>query len=365
MAKNDPCNLPDDLFQAGDLFSARGKKGNVPLLNDCVIASRIQLHRNLKDECFPICAPDAQLCRLRDEILNCVKQVMRSNRIANHCFFPDSLPADDRAYLAERFLLGEDLTHPRHGGAFCVTGDKNCTVTVNGSDHLLLQTLSAGNAFRKDFRKIHKLDDDLSQKLDYAFSPELGYLTSSPLHTGTGMRLSALMYLPGLEINGELPAVLQALKALRMTCRKIWNGGKFEGAGNLLLISNTGTLGETEEEVLARMGSLIDRIALHEKKARRILLGSRRDFLLNHVSCAYGLLRHAYQLEISETAGALSLLLMGQEMGLFHSFTAERIAGLLWSMQNAHLQKQYGKPLAEEELLSARGTLMRGVFAPH
>ena len=71
---------------------------------------------------------------------------------------------------------------------------------INEEDHLRIQMLRAGFQLKKAWTAINELDSALEERLDFAFSPDLGYLTACPTNLGTGMRASAMMHLPALVI---------------------------------------------------------------------------------------------------------------------------------------------------------------------
>ena len=330
---------------------------------NCILASRVRLFRNLEGECFPLCAGDEDLCRIRDEISGAVKTMARSLRTSFSNVNPDGLTAWERKLLSERFLQSDVVMDPRHGAALCVARDQTLSFGINGLDHLCLQAAAGGDCARALFAKIHKCDDSLSKKLAFAFSPEYGYLTHSPSYAGCGMFVSFLIHLPGLEMSGQLGKILQASKALDLNYCRVFNEGPQSEKGCFFLISNKGTLGETEEEIFSRVEAAVKRICLHELKSRRILLGAHRDRLLHKVSSAYGLLRHAYRLTEAEAWDSLGMLLLGLDLKLFHSFSAESIFEFLFRIQDGHLQYYYGRSLGDEEKLSARASLLRGSFS--
>ena len=350
-----------EFFRSGDMFYDTGKASPGFSAEEYVITSKIILYRNLKDECFPICACDKDLCRIRDEVFAGVKQIQRSLRMTFHTAHPDELSAADREFLVERFLQEEVLLDPRHGSGVCVSRDLRSLIGINGNNHLMLQTFSVGNCFKDHFRRIHKLDDYLSRKLPFAFSPEYGYLTASPAWAGTGMVFSSLLHLPGLVMGGQMEKVIQALEALHFSCSRIYPEDLPDGS--LFRLTNRCTLGMTEEELLEKTESVIRRLVSHERKARRILLGTRRDHLLHRISSAYGLLRHGYRLNTPEVFEALGMLLLGLDLKLFNSFTAGTVTDLMFRIQDGHLQKYYGKKMSDEEKLSARASLLRSTFS--
>ena len=53
-----------------------------------------------------------------------------------------------------------------------------------------------------------RIDTLLNESLNFAFDPELGFLTQCPTNLGTGMRASVMLHLPALTESG---ATLSAL----------------------------------------------------------------------------------------------------------------------------------------------------------
>ena len=96
----------------------------------------------------------------------------------------------------------------------------------------------------------------LEERLDYAFSPTLGYLTACPTNLGTGMRASAMMHLPALVISNQMEKVVRAVNQLGMVVRGLFGEGS-DASGSIFQISNQTTLGEAEEEIIKRLGSVL------------------------------------------------------------------------------------------------------------
>ena len=65
---------------------------------------------------------------------------------------------------------------------------------ANEEDHLRMQFFNSGYNLKEAFDEAMKLDDFIEEKLDYAFSEKIGYLTTCPTNLGTGMRASVMMH---------------------------------------------------------------------------------------------------------------------------------------------------------------------------
>src|SRR5699024_12546736 len=82
----------------------------------------------------------------------------------------------------------------------------------------------------------------------YAFDEEKGYLTSCPTNTGTGLRASVMIHLPGLVLTKRIKRILPVINQLGFVVRGIYGEGS-EATGNVFQISNQITLGKSEAEI--------------------------------------------------------------------------------------------------------------------
>ena len=64
--------------------------------------------------------------------------------------------------------------------------------------------------------------------------------------------------------------------------------------GNLFQISNQTTLGEKEEEIIARLTKVIETIIDKEHDARQVLIQKKSDTLSDQIGRAYGVLTYAH-----------------------------------------------------------------------
>ena len=172
------------------------------------------------------------------------------------------------------------------------------------------------------------------------------------------MRASVMLHLPGLVMMEQMNAVKQALGKLGLAVRGFYGEGS-GNCGNLFQISNQSTLGESEEQILDRLSSIVKQIIIHEKQARQTLLDKRQSFLLNQVGRAYGILRHGYMISSEEALNSLSELRLGVDMKMFSSVDIHTVNELFLNVQPSHLQITEHKELSQEERDTARATLIR------
>src|SRR6478736_6554215 len=109
----------------------------------------------------------------------------------------DNLTALDKQLLVERHLVSREHAAKSAGSGLVINTEETLAVMINEEDHLRMQALRPGLQIRQAWQALDRLDSELERKLDYAFSNELGYLTACPTNLGTGIRVSAMLHLPG------------------------------------------------------------------------------------------------------------------------------------------------------------------------
>ena len=326
--------------------------------DDIAISSRIRFARNLSDYSFPVQAEDSALCEIRDRAVKSLKRISTQEKIPMREFPMEELSALDRNFLMERHLISREFVDPRNGAALVTSREQGTFVMINEEDHLRIQVLAPGFQLDPLWDRIDRFDDLLSESLPYAYNKRLGYLTACPTNLGTAMRASVMLHLPGLVLTRQIEACVQAIGKLGLTVRGLFGEGS-KNQGNFYQISNQSSLGESENEIIRRLSAIIGQIITNEKKARSLLLASKRNFLLNHISRAYGLLQHAYLISGNEALEALSALRLGVDMGMFRELKIHTVNELFLLVQSAHLQKYSERELDQNERDEVRASLLR------
>ena len=134
---------------------------------------------------------------------------------------------------------------------------------------------------------IDYFDTALEKKLDYAFDNDLGYLTACPTNLGTGIRVSAMLHLPGLVLGEQINPIIQSVNKLGLAVRGLYGEGT-EALGNVFQVSNQMTLGESETVIVERLEKVLSQIIEHEENARQTLLEKKPKVVFNHIGRAGG-----------------------------------------------------------------------------
>ena len=312
-------------------------------LTDCassktaiVLMTRIRLARNLANKPFPGWAKPSQ----RQEILvACKDAVSAANPLKRGGLAVDvaDLSELEKQILVERHLISRELSGSKQGSGMVISKDQAVSVMVNEEDHLRIQVLRSGFQLKKAWNAIDDLDSALEANLDYAFTPTLGYLTACPTNLGTGMRASAMMHLPALVISNQMEKVVRAVNQLGMVVRGLFGEGS-DASGSIFQISNQTTLGESEDEIMKRLASVLQSIIEHELNARAKLLEADSGKLFDKIGRAYGILQNGHLLSSNESMNLLSLIRLGIDLGSFPDAQRSLIDRLFIEAQPGHLQ---------------------------
>lgn len=300
-----------------------------------VLITRVRLARNLANLPFPGWARPAQ----REEAMEVCRTAVMGTPAMKRCLSVgmSELSELEKQILVERHLISRELSESKGGSGVVINQQQTCSVMLNEEDHLRIQVMRAGFQLKKAWNTINELDSALEEQLDYAFSNSLGYLTACPTNLGTAMRASAMMHLPGLVIGGQMEKVVRAVNQLGMVVRGLFGEGS-DASGSIFQISNQTTLGETEEEIIKRLGSVLNTIVDHELNAREKLLEADAGKLFDKIGRAYGILQNSHLLSSSEAMNLLSLIRLGIDLSIYPEDCRPAVDRLFIEAQPGHLQ---------------------------
>jgi len=321
-----------------------------------VMSSRVRLARNLKDAAFPGWAKKPERIRVFELIRPAVEGLPEMKDAFSEAM--DNLNALDKQILVERHLISREHAAKSSGSGLVLNRDETFCVMINEEDHLRMQALRPGLQLRQAWNAIDRLDSELEQKLNYAFNNDLGYLTACPTNLGTGIRVSAMLHLPGLVLAEQINPIIQSVNKLGLAVRGLYGEGT-EALGNVFQVSNQMTLGENELTIVERLDKVLSQIIEHEENARQTLMEKKPKVVYNHIGRAYGILANAHSISSKETMNLLSLMRLGVDMGLFPGMERALVDELFILTQPAHLQRQLSDKLTAEERDLIRADMMR------
>src|SRR5579862_5138331 len=321
-----------------------------------VMSSRVRLARNIKDAAFPGWAKKPERVRVLELIRPAIEGLPEMKEAFSETM--DSLSTLDKQILVERHLISREHAAKSAGSGLVLNREETLCVMINEEDHLRMQALRPGFQLRQAWMAIDQADSTLEKKLEFAFNPELGYLTACPTNIGTGIRVSAMLHLPGLVLAEQINPIIQSVNKLGLAVRGLYGEGT-EALGNVFQVSNQMTLGESENGIVERLEKVLGQIIENEENARALLLEKKPKMVYNHIGRAYGILANAHSISSKETMNLLSLMRLGMDLGLFSGSDRSLTDELFILTQPAHLQKQYSEKLSAEERDLLRADMLR------
>ena len=323
-----------------------------------VMSSRVRLARNLKGAAFPGWAKKPDRTQTLLQIQPAIQRLPQMKD--SFAAAMDEFTALDKQILVERHLISREQAARGAGSGLVLNRDETLSVMINEEDHLRMQSLLPGLQIRQAWETIDTVDSELEQHLDFAFSNELGYLTACPTNLGTGIRVSAMLHLPGLVLDEQINPIIQSVNKLGLAVRGLYGEGT-EALGNVFQVSNQMTLGEAETTIVERLEKVVAQIIEHEENARARLLEKKpkQKMLFNHIGRAYGIMANAHSISSKETMNLLSLMRLGFDLGVFAGAERALVDELFIMTQPGHLQKQHAEKLSTEERDFIRADMMR------
>lgn len=343
--------LSEFLIPSSEYAARRGPEDVI------VLSSRARLARNLCDSSFPAWAKKPE----RLQILKRISDAVLSLPPMKSCLMEsmDNLSNNDKLALMERHLISREHTGRGAGSGLAINKEENISVMINEEDHLRMQAILPGFQIRKVWERIDQLDSELEKKIPYAFHPEYGYLTACPTNLGTGIRVSAMLHLPGLALTDQISQIVGAVNKLGLAVRGIYGEGT-DALGNLFQASNQMTLGETEEDIVIRLEKVIRQVVKNEENARQTLLEEKDQItLLNHIGRAWGILSNCYTIETRETLNLLSFIRLGIDLGMFPKGKRSDLEELFLITQRGHLQLAAKENMDAPQRDRARADILR------
>jgi protein arginine kinase len=282
--------------------------------SDVVLSTRARLARNVKGVPFPCRAAETDL---HDVVAAVEAGVSAPTKGLSTLRIVDvhRLDPPERATLVDSHLIS--VQHATAGPWRWALVDDRHTVSVmlNEEDHLRIQAILPGLQLTAAWQIADSLDDAFAGFLDYARDPRYGYLTSSLSNCGTGLRVSVMAHLPGLDLIGRIQESLNAAQTLGVSVRGTF--GEHSGtAGDVYQLSNAVSIGLTESQLIARLSAVTTYLVTDEKSAREVLWRTSRDLVEAKVADAAARLKSATRLTSSDAMSILSMLRLGHQFGI-------------------------------------------------
>ncbi len=325
--------------------------------SDIVLSTRIRLARNLKDIPFPgkMSTQDSQ------KVIERVESVLEE---MNYTFTKTDINEADeneKRRLVEEHWISPALAKAKHSCAVYISEDENVSIMVNEEDHIRLQCIYSGFEDAKAYDLISKIDDYLSEKLDFAVHEKYGYLTSCLTNVGTGMRISYMLHLPAIASSSVAESIFSSITKLGATVRGMYGEGS-KSSGHIFQISNQFTIGKDEVEIMSNLNETVNSIIAKEREMRTDFYNKNGYALEDRIMRSYAILKSARIMPTKEMLDRMSDVRFGLCLGLINDVDYKTLSNLMVTASPAHISAD-GTEMSAPERDIRRAKLIREALA--
>lgn len=331
------------------------------LVKNNVVSSRVRLARNVMGLEFPrnIKTTDQRVVDLMNGAYAAAQGVFEARLLPMN-----KLKKEQKKALIERHLISLALANNTQNGAAIVEGDKKfgISVMINEEDHVREQCVEEGFNLKRAYERLRVYDERLLHALPVAYDSQLGFLTACPTNLGTGMRASCMLFLPALKRAGAIEDALKTFKGeFGLTVRGVYGEGS-EAAYDMYQISNSRTLGVSEDEIISQVEQAVARMCYCERVALEKLVKERQTELLDGISRSYAVLKGAYALTAQELMKLLVDVKIGVILGILPIKSTAITDEMIWACSASSLQILTNGS-SEEERDKMRARIVRELLA--
>lgn len=324
-----------------------------PFLNDETVikSTTISLSRNVAGYKF---LPKASISEMQDVLDSVSEKIHQEFGSTYEYYEPEFRDPFLGDIWAEQQITSNSFENKDCPRGLFVAKSNDVAIVINDINHLKLQIREKGLRPERCWSLINEIDDIVESRVEYAFSPQFGYLTTNLQDAGTGMKVSIEMHLPALAMQGKIGDLYDFSEAKDLDisgCRS-----DCDPEGDLFRISNNITIGRSEPEIVEEINKIAIKIAQFERQTRKLLVCEQHDTLVNSTLRALGLLKYSQMINFIEAANLLSKVKLGILTGTIENISIEEIDDTLRKIKPAKLNYDNCETLdySKEEALRAK-----------
>ncbi|HBN82507.1 MAG TPA: ATP--guanido phosphotransferase [Clostridiales bacterium] len=325
--------------------------------DDVVVFTMVKLSRNIQGYSFPNRMDQSD----SEALLQQVKGVYdQDDELKNRFHFRriNDISETDRKILVERQLISPEIINSGLSAGILLDKNETSVVMINEEDHIRIQSIFCGLETEAAWESCVSADRLLARHLPYMYDKELGFLSGYLTTVGTGLQITVVMHLPGMVMTGNVDNITTACEKLNVSLKSVYEFGK-KLPGNLYVLTNKITSGETEENLITGIRNVAKQIADQERALRMLLLQQNTLKMEDRVYRALGTFLNARIMSYEESLVLMNDIRLGVYTGMIRNFGIRTMNELLTSIKPAGLQQFKEKPLISVERDIARAEMIR------
>ena len=304
--------------------------------NDVVLSTRVRLARNLANFSFPAHAVQDDAERVRALVFDSFAHGETPD--AFQAVAADDLDELGARILGERGVLAGGTDMPGCGIVMRTDGKVACT--VNAGDHVRISAFVPGLDGEAAYDLCRRIDEGLQKTLQFAASYDFGFLTSSVLDCGSGMKVSVRVHLPAISFAGKLRDCVTSLEEKGMGVSACFGAGDENGTslGAYYQIATRQPAVGSEFDQMAAIVSAVRYVAECERRERAAVMHARPTEMQDAVYRAYAKMKFSSLMTLRESVDSIGKLKWGIDAGIAGGIADSELCALLYRIQDGHLQ---------------------------
>ncbi|CDM69617.1 putative ATP:guanido phosphotransferase CTC_02634 [Clostridium bornimense] len=307
--------------------------------SNIVLSTKVSLSRNLKRYPFPHKCSDDEGKDIVEKVYNVVSEYKEEDLKLISLTDAKEL---DKLELISKSIVSDNV---KGSSAVIINEEETVALMINEEDHIKIQCITGGFDIENPYDCCNDIDDLIEDTYDYAYESKYGYLTSSPMNLGTGMKVTVVMHLPALVMKKQIQSIEENINKIGVGINSLYLN---EPESNLYEVYNKITLGLTEEEIMANLKAVVEEICSKEISCREKLREKLRYELEDKICRALGILNSAIIISFKESLKLLSYVRNGIELGTIKNIPIEKINRLLLEIEPSIIRVKYKEQLEEK-----------------
>lgn len=302
--------------------------------NDVVLSSRIRIARNLAGYRFPVAIKSDDAESVLSLVFDAFNHLEGADRF--QMVRMSGVDGTGRKILAERGVIEPGFGSDPWRGVI-IRNDGILSAAINMEDHIRVAAFAPGSALFPLGELVGETDRALERHLQFSASSGFGYLTSSLMSVGSGMKASVLVCLPGLCLNGLIDRVIREYLAQGFVVRGYYTSGGESSLGCLFQLSNgSSAAGDSGSQIL-QMEQATAKLVELERRSRQDLLATNPTSVEDSVFRAIVAAKYARFIPLREAIDLIQRIKLGLSLGFIAGVADRDLTALLYRVQTAHI----------------------------
>jgi len=324
------------------------------------LSGRIRLVRNLNEFPFATFANAVQKKAIREKVFSALEDFFKKRNMKVKFSFVEELSKKEIDILRGLRFISSSSRKNIQGIGICLSWNGRISVLVNDIDHIKIHLYSENLSYNEIYEDANAIEDFLIENLNISFSEELGFLTACPTNIGTALRISSMLHIPSIVATGEINDIARFLSRKDIVLRGLF--GREETYGDIFQLSNTVTLGKTEEEIIGEVYKVSLQLVKREEELREKLMSSALEEVQDKVNKSMGIVNYAKFLSLEEAFEIVSLFRMTKLTGLLPEITLKSLNEALLRISPELIRAENPDIQSSQEENKLRAELLRKIF---